>query len=906
MVALLSIRLILSAIGIWRIRRAYLDIPFVLQRRAVVLAGRLRLRCDPVVVASHQVCEAMVVGFLRPVVLLPAAWLTQLKPEILEAVIAHELAHIRRWDTWVNACQRVVETLWFYHPAVWCVSRQVRLEREKCCDELAVGATGRREQYAVALETVAQRRIASSGPALASMMRGGKMVLLDRIRYVTGSHAEHDRVPWWPVGLLTLIVATAVWMTSTSSAQLDSPVPANSRQEDSNRDSPIPTRPARDPLNDVRQLPQSIAISGTCVDENKVPLINAHLRLFALEFSHIGEVSQRQLQTVRTGDDGHFRFKDVSIERAKMGNVALQVIAQSPGKATVGRSLSIPDSVGDQTMGFTLPAAAAMKGRVTSDDGKAVAGAVVSVGGDLLEPVPGIRAAVTDADGRYEIPDLQTFDLAKQELQPTGNGFYDVSSARFAEVRHPEFARQGFKYTRIPSNVDVTIHRAAVVEGQIVLAEDNQPAVGVRVEFRNKTIRPDYWTRTTTDERGGYRLTTLPPGTYRFSARLNGRANLFRQGVLLESGTNTLDLRMARGGVVKGRVIDISTGQPVVLGKNESMDISPHDRRGISYMGMASARIDSKGAFTLRLPAGRHYLGMYLGPNWRGVNTDALSRNGIEIAEGQTVDLEIRVKPRTPGDDQPPKPLSPKQAVIVAEQAATAAIKQLGGWVETEKIDGQEHVVAVNMVYHEDDLHGRQENRLMSDECLSYVRKFSKLRKLLLTREQATDRALANLPGMTSLETVMIWDAYAVTDTGAAHLATLPNLKTIHIGNSQLTDESLRHFKRLPGLERLSLQGNHFTDTGMAHIKAMTQLKELVLGLGNSEITDEGLRHVSRLVNLERLGLQQSKVTDAGLVHLRDLKELRQLWLNGTAVTASGLDELRKSLPNLEDHRSRR
>ena len=80
----------------------------------------------------------MVVGWLRPVILLPASALTGLAPSQLEAVIAHELAHIRRHDYLVNLFQTTVETLLFYHPASWWISRQIRAEREHCCDDVAV------------------------------------------------------------------------------------------------------------------------------------------------------------------------------------------------------------------------------------------------------------------------------------------------------------------------------------------------------------------------------------------------------------------------------------------------------------------------------------------------------------------------------------------------------------------------------------------------------------------------------------------------------------------------------------------------------------------------------------------------------------------------------------------------
>ena len=101
---------------------------------------------------SPTILQAMAVGYLRPMVLLPAAMVTQMQPEMLEAVIAHELAHIRRFDLWINLGQRVAETLLFYHPAVWWLSICLRSERELCCDELAVKATGRRLAYASTLE----------------------------------------------------------------------------------------------------------------------------------------------------------------------------------------------------------------------------------------------------------------------------------------------------------------------------------------------------------------------------------------------------------------------------------------------------------------------------------------------------------------------------------------------------------------------------------------------------------------------------------------------------------------------------------------------------------------------------------------------------------------------------------
>jgi beta-lactamase regulating signal transducer with metallopeptidase domain len=101
-----------------------------------------------------------VFGWLKPVVLLPAAAAAGLTPQQLELLLAHELAHVRRNDYFVNLLQSVVETLLFYHPAVWWVSARVREEREHCCDDVALAACGHPREYAGALLALATWRLA--------------------------------------------------------------------------------------------------------------------------------------------------------------------------------------------------------------------------------------------------------------------------------------------------------------------------------------------------------------------------------------------------------------------------------------------------------------------------------------------------------------------------------------------------------------------------------------------------------------------------------------------------------------------------------------------------------------------------------------------------------------------------
>ena len=164
----------------------------------VALVARLKRLMGiarPVRVLISSIVETpSVVGWIRPVVLLPAATLIGLTPLQLEAIVAHELGHIKRYDYFVNMLQMLAETLLFYHPAIWWASRRVRLERELCCDDLAVRYSGNALRYARALTVLEKLRLRAPQTAMAST--GGP--LMYRIQRLTGlTPKEHgpSRLP---------------------------------------------------------------------------------------------------------------------------------------------------------------------------------------------------------------------------------------------------------------------------------------------------------------------------------------------------------------------------------------------------------------------------------------------------------------------------------------------------------------------------------------------------------------------------------------------------------------------------------------------------------------------------------------------------------------------------------------
>ena len=212
-----SLLLVRMGGGLWRVHRLHeagLAAPVSRwQEAAARLASRLGLVDAVRVVESRLVGTPTVIGWMRPIVLLPVAALANLTPGQIEAILAHELAHIRRHDYLVNLLQSLGETVLFYHPAVWWVSGRIRTEREHCCDDVAVLVSGDRVGYASALATLEEWREGAVAPALGA----GDGILDTRIRRILDRPCDarpglHRRVAAWALALLLCAgIGAAVW-----------------------------------------------------------------------------------------------------------------------------------------------------------------------------------------------------------------------------------------------------------------------------------------------------------------------------------------------------------------------------------------------------------------------------------------------------------------------------------------------------------------------------------------------------------------------------------------------------------------------------------------------------------------------------------------------------------------------
>lgn len=196
-------------------RRAVCDAPAVWQSRLAALAARMGVSRPVELLESGLANLPVAIGFLRPVIVFPAGIIASMPPAHVDWILLHELAHIRRHDYVVNILQTLAEGILFYHPAVWWLSNVIRTEREHCCDDLAIAASGAATadsatyDYALALTALEESRWAGSStqPAAGVAASGGNLKMrIHRLLYPQRPAAAFSVAP-----LLVASFAVAAW-----------------------------------------------------------------------------------------------------------------------------------------------------------------------------------------------------------------------------------------------------------------------------------------------------------------------------------------------------------------------------------------------------------------------------------------------------------------------------------------------------------------------------------------------------------------------------------------------------------------------------------------------------------------------------------------------------------------------
>jgi beta-lactamase regulating signal transducer with metallopeptidase domain len=200
------------AVGLWKLRRlrggavplAMSSLPRAIEEVVAQFQGGRRVQ----VCSSSAVTVPTAIGFFRPVILMPNWVLQELSADELKVVLLHEFAHLRRFDDWTNLAQKLVRTVFFFHPAVWWIERRLSLEREMACDEEVLAETENPQAYAECLVSLAEKSFVRRGLALAQAVVGhARETSLRLARILDGNRPQSSRVFRPAVGLVAVLGA---------------------------------------------------------------------------------------------------------------------------------------------------------------------------------------------------------------------------------------------------------------------------------------------------------------------------------------------------------------------------------------------------------------------------------------------------------------------------------------------------------------------------------------------------------------------------------------------------------------------------------------------------------------------------------------------------------------------------
>lgn len=467
-------------------------------------AKTLRVARAVEVLQSTLVKTPVVAGCFRPAILLPLSVVTGLPESQLELILAHELAHIRRHDYLVNLLQTLVETLFFYHPAVWWLSRQIRNEREDCCDDVAMATVGNRADYGRAL--LALEELRAKPTALSVAATGGS--LLARIRRIAGCEPAPRVVGGGSISVVILAsiatFAAVVWSAAPATEMPERTVAvAEDRIEQSTTEGVAEdearlgeeNHSASVGKNEAGKKPDQaegkkgdgIAVEGTVTSADGKPCADATVGIYVTRFP--GSTFPR----TRTDRNGHYRF---NVDEP--GEYIVAAVAESFVPAW--RRTAVGEN--RQSVDLQLRNGQPIRVRVVDQDGK---------------PMPGVRVsfsvAASDKNAGLIFLDYER-DPQKWRRRTDAEGRWSTTWIPDDTIRLST-KREGYLNADVmlapnESEKVITLERGICVSGRVVDQETGVPIKRFRVTDGWQSNPDDgmiwYHTRPVENENGEYRV----------------------------------------------------------------------------------------------------------------------------------------------------------------------------------------------------------------------------------------------------------------------------------------------------------------------------------------------------------------------------------------------------------------
>ena len=410
---------------------------------------------------ADDLAGPVAMGLFWPAILLPASMATGLPPEHIRAVLAHELAHIRRYDYLVNFVQLVIEALLYFNPAVWWLSRQVRIEREACCDALAARALGDAADYAQALTRIGGR--VHAGATLASAAQGFAPEpqhggLLERIRrLLSPGYRPRLCLRWYSLAagvLVTLAVLFGLYQSSRAGVALAGWFLSDEERIEvmaELKEKYVPERTGEEPDYDA------VRISGRIITYDGKPLPEGrHMYAHTRRGSH--SISEGVSVDHETG-----RFHGLHAEGET------HIFAEFPGyaPAMLGPIHGDPEEP-IEDLEFRLEPDHPVTIRFVTPQGEPVPNVLVEGGYQFLKHTASLRIR-RESNAQGEIQLAQAADPVAMTLGAKAEGFQE--SPRNSLVIQPDSTFESVLLPDVP------------VQGEVVDHETGQPVEGAEVRI---------------------------------------------------------------------------------------------------------------------------------------------------------------------------------------------------------------------------------------------------------------------------------------------------------------------------------------------------------------------------------------------------------------------------------------
>ena len=698
------------ALGIWRAQRLGTGAEIL---RAGPLVDLLRslteqwsMRIVPVLARAEQIVTPKVVGLVRPTILLPASAVSGLSTDELELILAHELAHVRRYDMWVNLVQRLAEAVLFFNPALWYLSRRVSLLREYCCDEAVCGAgvdsAEPHLRYAQALlRAVEVAGIARDKTELASLAATGRSPseLRRRVARLFGEPmAESVRISRSGIVLtatlvLLLVAGPVVWQSAAETSPTDR---VEAEKETTSEGTIEDAETAPGEAETPEQTTSPITVFGRALDQDGKPIAGAEVFLAS------PRTDGKPLAIVKTGTDGSYRFEEVplTIKRADTNsgkdNGSFEVFARAEGYGLTWRPLkwfypdsahvdgTVPDPTWDQPykygredpieLDLLFGPPKSLRGRVVNDQGQPIAGTKLAIRGAKLwgdsrslrdlesfnwkALVPeSVKVRYTDDQGRFEFTNLPADRVFRIDVEPPGyteRQIYAVTREGVDKDSQGNLVYSG--------EMEIVFARPRKVKLHVVYGDTGGPAD--RVGVGCKTSVAGFWETTDAD---GFVEVPLPDGQYELGFSPRYRTDYLRTNAEItvseETAKEPISIRLDPAAIVDITVLDADSGKPlegadVWLEQTPAGSATPY-RRVHGYRSWevetrlsryVAPRSDENGKMRVLFEPGKRRIGIGKEAYPEGYVPVEVDGKEIECRAGEPTSVEFRMKKQEAAD----------------------------------------------------------------------------------------------------------------------------------------------------------------------------------------------------------------------------------------------------------------